>query len=110
MTKRRLVILLAFLLLAGAYCFVFRGSLKLLLIPERAPDLPITASPVKTQRKFESVIWLHRVDSKERMRLMQSKYRGFEIDVNFDIRKQCFDVYHLPVKSISLCLPDMLTS
>ena len=39
-------------------------------------------------------IWLHRVNTKKRLKYYLNKYNGFEIDIKFNINKKYFNVSH----------------
>ncbi len=39
-------------------------------------------------------IWLHEVNNREKLKYHLSEYKGFEIDINFNINKKYFNVSH----------------
>lgn len=59
---------------------------------------------------FKEKIWIHRVNSIEKLKEVSSNYPGFELDVVFDNYSQVFDVNHPPQKSINLSLKEYLNS
>ena len=71
-----------------------------------ALDLP---TPPKG-KDFPVRVWLHRVDSVERVKFAEGRYQGIEIDVVFDSNARTFDVGHPPVPSIGLSLETLIAS
>jgi len=72
-------------------------------------DLTIASNNVYNQANkkfldFDEKIWVHRVNSIERMKEIQDKFKGMEIDVVFNNNKNYFDITHPPAKSIGLSL------
>jgi heptose-I-phosphate ethanolaminephosphotransferase len=57
---------------------------------------------------FDSKIWVHRVNSLERLAKIEPLFKGMELDVVFENGK--FDVRHPPAKSINLSLEKYLTN
>lgn len=53
---------------------------------------------------YGNKIWVHRVNSIERLKLVEDKFEGMELDIVFE--NGHFDVGHPPVKSIGLSLDD----
>lgn len=58
----------------------------------------------KTLLDFDEKIWVHRVNSIKRLKEIQDKFKGMELDVVFNKSKNYFDVVHPPAKSIGLSL------
>jgi heptose-I-phosphate ethanolaminephosphotransferase len=75
-------------------------------LPEVALDLP---TPQKG-KDFPVRVWLHRVDSVERVKFAEERYQGIEIDVVFDSNGRTFDVGHPPAPSIGLSLETLIAS
>jgi hypothetical protein len=94
-------------MLTGKYCFKYLDSIKMLL-PLSLPEIAINARTYPSSVKFDTKIWLHRVNSVQRVKIIQEKYKGIEIDVLFDPVKKCFDVHHSSAASIGLCLEELL--
>ncbi len=64
-----------------------------------------TLSPVNSIEEFPtftSKIWVHRVNSIERLKEVQDKFKGIELDIVFENGE--FDVRHPPATSIQLSL------
>ena len=77
----------------------------------RLPDLPpVDVVPGGPRIDFPVKVWLHRVDSQERARLMAGKYRGLEVDIVYDTARHYFDVGHPPVPSVGLSLEQWIGS
>jgi len=53
-------------------------------------------------------IWVHRVNSLEKLEQVAGQFAGIEVDVVFDSNKNRFDVNHPPAKSIGLTLRSFL--
>lgn len=66
----------------------------------------IDSNPV--QSKANDKVWLHRVNSIERLSNMEDKYRGVELDVLYDFNLGILDVTHDSYNSISLDLADYM--
>jgi heptose-I-phosphate ethanolaminephosphotransferase len=58
--------------------------------------------------EFDSKIWAHRVNSIERLGLIEKKFEGIELDVVFENGK--FDVRHPPAESVNLSLDEYFKS
>jgi len=58
--------------------------------------------------KFDSKIWVHRVNSLTRLAEIEPLFKGMELDVVFENGK--FDVRHPPTNSINLSLEKFLTN
>ena len=56
---------------------------------------------------FPTKIWVHRVNSIQRLKEIQNQFKGMEIDLVFENGK--FDVGHPPVESIDLTLDDFFS-
>jgi hypothetical protein len=90
------------------YCWKYRQSLKHIM-PIRLPEVRIELrqgnhAPIA----FREKVWLHRVNSVERIKRTQDKYEGLEIDVSYNQKDGCFDVHHISVPSENLCLETLL--
>lgn len=59
---------------------------------------------------FPEKIWVHRVNSIEKLKEVYSKFEGVELDVVFMKDKNVFDVNHPPARSINLSLLEYLSS
>jgi heptose-I-phosphate ethanolaminephosphotransferase len=57
---------------------------------------------------FPSKVWVHRVNTLEKKKLLFDKYEGLEVDVEFDEKINKFQVNHPPEKPIGLYLSDYL--
>ncbi len=68
------------------------------------PILEIPEMPVQ----FSSKIWVHRVNSIERLNNIQDKFAGMELDVVFENGK--FDVRHPPAQTSGLSLAQFLSN
>lgn len=93
-----------------AWLFRSRGYLKKIYIESRT-ELKIpyyTGKGTASNISFNNINWVHRVDGIQRYFEVCEKYNGIEIDVNFDSKKNCFDVFHAPKPSINLCLDDLI--
>jgi len=53
-------------------------------------------------------VWIHRVNSIEKLKEVRGVYAGIELDVVFDAATNTFDVNHPPAKSINLSLENYL--
>jgi heptose-I-phosphate ethanolaminephosphotransferase len=72
------------------------------------PDVHFTPSPdALSEKNFPEKIFLHRVNSLERIRYAKSRYAGVEIDV-FYHEEGFFDVRHPSTHSIALSLDTLL--
>ncbi len=59
---------------------------------------------------FYEKIWIHRVNSKEKLNEIKDSFFGVEVDLVFQDSTKCFDVNHPPEKSIGLNLNEFLSS
>ncbi|WP_298878880.1 DUF2181 domain-containing protein [uncultured Polaribacter sp.] len=59
---------------------------------------------------YKEKIWVHRVNSIEKLKETNSKFNGIELDVVFNTKTNVFDVNHPPAKSINLSLYKYLSS
>lgn len=59
---------------------------------------------------FQDKIWAHRVNSIEKLKEVNSKFGGIELDVVFHSSTNVFDINHPPSKSINLSLKKYLSS
>lgn len=59
---------------------------------------------------FEEKIWVHRVNSIEKLNEVQPKFKGVELDIVFLDSLNEFDINHPPEASIQLFLEDYLSS
>ncbi len=58
------------------------------------------------EAKYIDKIWIHRVDSKEKLIEVNTIFDKYEVDVVFQSKNKLFDVNHPPAKSINLNLLD----
>ena len=76
-----------------------------LLFPIKMPDVVTTAKTNNSDtHHFDEKIWLHRVNSIERAKLMQDNYIGFEIDIIWDSDSCLFYIAHDPHPEIYVTL------
>ena len=81
------------------------------LFPISMPDVATTAVTNHAKNSdFSEKIWLHRVNSIERARIMAEKYKGFEIDFIWEADSSHFYVAHDPEPEIYLPLYQMFDS
>lgn len=59
---------------------------------------------------IENRIWVHRVNTLERLNAVKDIFNGVEVDVVFNSSLGLFDVYHPPQKSIGLSLEELFAS
>jgi hypothetical protein len=111
--KKKLLLIIFFI---GLYigwklfslCIQFNKYQK---ISAKLPDLEVChIEPATAAFEFPDKIWLHRVNSLERAKLMSGKYEGMELDITFDTLKNTFDVGHPPSPSIGLTLDDYFSN
>jgi heptose-I-phosphate ethanolaminephosphotransferase len=105
--KILLVAWLVFLGAGGMYCYRYRATIKMLL-PIDFPEISVDAKTYPSTIKFDEKIWLHRVNSIQRAKIIEKKYKGIEVDIVYDSPKNCFDVRHSSVASANLCLEGLL--
>lgn len=55
---------------------------------------------------FKDKVWVHRVNSIQKLNEVKSHYSGIELDIVFEKKKHYFDVNHPPAPSIHLSLLD----
>lgn len=67
-------------------------------------------SNILLQYLFNEKIWVHRVNSIEKLKEVNTKFSGVELDVVFDDNLGVFDITHPPEPSIKLTLEDYLKS
>ena len=63
---------------------------------------------IKEPYQFDSKIWVHRVNSLERLAEIEHLFKGMELDIVFENGK--FDIRHPPAKSIHLSLEEFLSN
>jgi hypothetical protein len=97
----------AVLALVCMYGFNYRHSLRMLL-PLSLPDMKVNSRTCHSKTQFSKKVWLHRVNSISRAKIIQEKYKGLEMDVVYDSDKDCFDVHHHKFPSINLCFDELL--
>jgi len=73
-------------------------------LPEIHPDLPGGLPG----RVFPDRVFIHRINSLERVRYAADRYTGMEIDVMFDEERLCFDVHHPSSSTIGLTLETLI--
>jgi hypothetical protein len=95
------------LVLAGMYSFRYRHSIRILL-PLFLPDIKVNSKTYQSKATFSNKVWLHKVNSVSRAKIIQENYKGLEMDVVYDPVKECFDVHHHKSPSINLCLEELL--
>jgi hypothetical protein len=81
-------------LAVGSYAVAFRNSLQLLLPITMPARPPVERSTLQSPAIFPAKLWLHRVNSSERARVMGERFRGLEVDVHFVAGCRCFTVGH----------------
>lgn len=59
---------------------------------------------------FPEKIWIHRVDSIEKLKEVIADFNSVELDVVYKDKEKVFDITHPPVKSINLSLAKYLSS
>lgn len=64
--------------------------------------------PVKTGQEFPVRFWLHRANTLEMIKKYQSKYHGWEFDLNLDAENNCIMIGHS--KPSTLTLEDLLNT
>ena len=100
LTVTTLFFLTILLFLGGKY-------MKYKQLQNRLPDLDcVHTDPVCNERNFTDKIWIHRMDSKERFRILPGKYKGIEMDLMYDSVSNNFDVRHPPAESTGFSLED----
>ncbi len=62
------------------------------------------------QQLYSSKSWCHRVNSIEKLKIVQKDYAGIELDVVYDKTLNLYDVNHPPALSINLNLNEYLKS
>ena len=92
-----------FLLLSAASLMLV---LKLLPIDEPLllPGLQVEETRTLNGIDFPSKVWIHRVNTIERARIILTKFAGIEIDVVYDSSLDVFDVRHRDIPSVGLYL------
>lgn len=82
------------------------------LLPELSPvhSDPRKDSTCCNERNFRDKEWIHRINSKERLKIMSEKYSGMEMDVVYDTLKNSFEVYHPPEKPNGFGLEDVFSN
>jgi hypothetical protein len=63
-------------------------------------------SPILYKSVFSDKIWVHRVNSIEKLNEVKNHFSGVELDIEFVESLNLFDVNHYPAKSIGLSLKD----
>jgi heptose-I-phosphate ethanolaminephosphotransferase len=92
------------------FLFLFAASLalalKLLPIDEPLllPVLQVEETKTLNGVNFPSKVWIHRVNTVERARLILTKFAGIEIDVFYDSSLDVFDVRPRDLPSVGLYL------
>ncbi len=59
---------------------------------------------------FPKKIWIHRVNSIEKLNEVHKKFTGIELDIVYNIKSHSFDVNHPPTPSINLSLIEYLSA
>ncbi len=69
-----------------------------------------TGKTIPPSGKFNDKIWLHRVNSVEKMKKYQYSYTGLEIDVHYDFFRKFFYVSHDEDASVNLSIEHLFQS
>lgn len=59
---------------------------------------------------FKDKVWLHKVNSLEKLSEVTGKYPGVELDVVYDSQRQYFDIHHPPEQRSGLSLQEYFES
>jgi hypothetical protein len=106
------ILLLAVAVLAARKAYGLYGAYnEFWAVEKQLPDLPQVIPPIAQARPgFPDKIWVHRVNSVERARLMAKEYRGLEMDVVYDSAADYYDVGHPPTPSLGISLDQVFSS
>ncbi len=103
--KRRFIFVF---LLSVIICLVFFINWKKeLLLPVNVISYTCEGNTVTSEHHFNEKIWLHRVNSIEKMKKFQDQYKGLEIDIQYHTSKDFFYVSHDTDSTINLSLEDI---
>lgn len=81
-------------------------------LPELSPvhSDPVYEAAFCNERSFSEKKWIHRINSRERLKIMSKKYIGMEMDIMYDTLKNNFEVYHPPEKPNGFLLEDVFSN
>lgn len=77
------------------------------LLPIIFPDAEIIGKTNPKIIDFEEKLWLHRVNNIDKLKALESIYKGLEIDIIFDDHHEYFYVSHDPISEPLLSLNDL---
>ncbi|WMJ73642.1 hypothetical protein RCC89_10775 [Cytophagaceae bacterium ABcell3] len=95
-----------------SYSYYYRHTLSS-LPPKKYPDISTNTNKKASKNdllkeNFDSKVWAHQINTIEDLKEVECVYNGFEIDVFFKVKEDCFDVHHPSEPSINLTLETLI--